>query len=229
MPAAYGASTVREILHDSGMHPDPLKARKNPPIPWTTFVYAHIESIVADDFFTKKVYTLYGVFDAYVLVFIHLGSRKVYCSSFTYHPSSEWVMQQARNASMWMEDIGVEPRFLIRDRDRKYPDAFDAFRKSEGVRCIKIPPRAPRANAFCESFVGTLKKESLNYFICFSREHLDYIVRVWVAHYLTERPHRGVGRDNTVLDENFTPTTEGSIRCKHQLGGLIKSYYRDAA
>ena len=130
---------------------------------------------------------------------------------------------------MWMEDIGVDSRFLIRDRDRKYPDIFDVFWKSEGVRCIKIPPRAPRANAFCEAFVGTIKKEALNYFICFGRDQLDYIVKTWVAHYLAERPHRGVGRDNTVLDENFIPTSEGTVRCKRELGGLLNSYYREAA
>lgn len=69
----------------------------------------------------------------------------------------------------------------------------------------------------------------MNYFICFSREQLDYIVKTWIAHYLTERPHRGVGRNNTVLGENFIPKIEGTIRYKQQLGRLIKSYYRDAA
>jgi putative transposase len=224
-----GATTVREILHDSGMHPDPLKARKNPPIPWTTFVHAHMESIVAADFFTKKVYTLRGVFTAYVLVFMHLGTRKVYCSPSTYHPDSKWVMQQARNATMWMEDEGIDPRFLIRDRDRKYPASFQGFWKEAGVRSIKIPIRAPKANAFCENFVGTLKKESLNHFICFSRSQLDYIVRTWVAHYLTQRPHRGIGRDDTVLDEHFVPMLKGEVRCRTKLGGIIREYYRKAA
>ena len=164
-----------------------------------------------------------------VLVFFRLGSRKVYCSPSTYHPNSKRVMQQARNASMWVEDEGIDPRFLIRDRDRKYPDEFDAFWKEARVRPIKIPPRAPMANAFRESYIGTTKRKALNRFICFSRGQLDYILRVWLKHYHEQRPHRGVSRENTVLDVDFVPQTEGLIRCKSELGGILKSYYRDAA
>jgi putative transposase len=137
-------------------------------------------------------------------------------------------MQQARNASMWMDEEGIEPRFLIRDRDRKYPDAFDEFWKPD-VRCIRIPPRAPKANAYVETFIASTKREVLNHFVCFSRDQLDHIIRIWIRHYSEERPHRGVGRDNTILNVNFTPQTEGRIRCKSELGGILKSYYREAA
>ena len=224
-----GATTIRDILKEEGHFPEPQKAAKNPPIPWTTFVHAHMDSIVSCDFFTKPIFTLSGIRDAYVLVFVHLGSRKVYSSSCTYHPNSKWVMQQARNATMWMEDEGIDPRFLIRDRDRKYPDEFNEFWKEAEVKPIKTPPRAPMANAFCECYIGTTKREVLNHFICFSRGQLDYILRVWLKHYHEQRPHRGVGRDNTVLDENFTPNSEGRVHCKTELGGILKSYYREAA
>ena len=126
-----------------------------------------------------------------------------------------------------MEDEGIEPRFLIRDRDRKYPDEFDRFWKP-GVRCIRIPIKAPKANAFVESYIGKTKQEALNHFICFSRGQLDYILRVWLKHYHEQRYHRGVGRDNTVLDVDFVPQTEGRIRCKTGLGGILNSYYREA-
>ena len=132
-------------------------------------------------------------------------------------------------ATMWMEDEGIDPRFLIRDRDRKYPDEFNEFWKEAEVKPIKTPPRAPMANAFCECYIGTTKREVLNHFICFSRGQLDYILRVWLKHYHEQRPHRGVGRDNTVLDENFTPNSEGRVHCKTELGGILKSYYREAA
>ena len=224
-----GATTIRQILTDSGLSPWPQKARKKPPIEWMTFIHANIDSIVACDFFTKKIYTLRGVFHAYVLVFIHLGSRKVYCSSPTYHPNGDWVMQQARNAAMWMEDEGFEPRFILRDRDRKYPNSFSSFWYAHGARSLRTPVRAPKANAFVESFIGTLKHECLNYFMCFSQEQLDYIVRTWVRHYNAERPHRGVGMNNEVLDKTFRPQSSGRVRCRQQLGGIIKSYYRDAA
>ena len=224
-----GTSTVRKILKDSGIHPAPDKAFKKPAVPWTTFVHAHMDSMVATDFFTKRVYTLRGVLTAHVLIFIHLGSRKVYCSPATYHPDGDWVMQQARNASMWMEDMGVEPRFLIHDRDRKFPDEFRRFWKEESVRCIRIPIRAPKANAFAETWIESHKRECLNYFICFDLDQLDYITKTWVHYYNTERPHRGIGMNNEVLDKTFLPQAHGAVRCKQQLGGIIKVYHREAA
>jgi putative transposase len=223
-----GTTTIRDILKEEGHFPDPQKAIKNPPIPWTTFIRANMESIVACDFFTKRIFTLRGVREAYVLTFIHLGSRKVFCSPSTYHPDSKWIMQQARNASMWMEEEGIEPRFLIRDRDRKYPDTFDEFWEPH-VRCIRIPPQAPKANAFAETFIASTRREVLNHFVCFSRDQLDHILRIWLRHYHEDRPHRGVGRDNTILNVNFTPQTEGRIRYRSELGGILKSYYREAA
>lgn len=137
-------------------------------------------------------------------------------------------MQQMRNASMWLDDIGVKPRFLIHDRDRKYPDEFKAFWKTEDVRCIRIPIKAPKANAYSETWIESYKRECMNHFICFGLDHLDHITMTWVTYYNTLRPHRGVGMNNEVLDETFRPQLHGTVRCK-QLGGIIKSYYREAA
>ena len=96
-------------------------------------------------------------------------------------------------------------------------------------RLLTGVPKAPKANAFCESYIGSTKREVLNHFICFSRGQLNYINRVWMKYYHGHRPHRGVGRDNTVLDVDFVPQTEGRVRCKAELGGILKSYYREAA
>ena len=222
-------TTVRKILKDSDIHPLPDKAFKKPAVPWTIFVHAHMDSMVGTDFFTKRIYTLRGVLTAYMLVFIHLGTRKVYCTASTFNPDEEWVMQQARNANMWLDDIGVTPRFLIHDRDSKLTKKFREFWKSGGTRCIRIPIKAPRANAFSESWIESFKRECLNLFMCFSLDQLDYIKTTWVTYYNTLRPHRGVGMTNDVLDETFKPQIHGNVRCKQQLGGIIKSYYRNAA
>ena len=72
---------------------------------------------------TKSVWTPTGRHLAYILLFIHLGSRKVFVSSSTYHPDAEWIQQQARNVTMWAEDEGLDLRFLIRDRDTKFTEA----------------------------------------------------------------------------------------------------------
>jgi len=222
-------STIRILLRESGLPPPPHRGINPSPIAWNTFIRANLESVVATDFFAKKIHTLRDTFTAYCLVFIHLGSRRVWFSPATYHPNGEWVMQQNRNASMWLKDEGMEAKFLLSDRDTKYPEAMKYFWKSEGVRCLKSPPRAPKANAFVESFIGTLKRECLNHFICFSREQLDYINRTWLNHYNTERPHRGIDIGNEVLDRSFSSKLKGRIRCKRKLGGIVTSYYREAA
>ena len=224
-----GANTVKRILNEAGIYSSPDKGRSKPEIPWNTFIQAHMETVIACDFFTKDVYTIMGKKTAYVLIFIHLGSRRVHCSSATYTPDSVWVTQQARNVMMWSDDLGVKPRFLIRDADTKFSGKFLEVWKSEGVRVIQIPHRAPRVNAFAESFIGTIKKECLNFFLCFSLSQLDYICSSWLRHYHGARPHQGKSIGNNVLDVNFKPVRDGPIKCREDLGGLIKSYYREAA
>jgi putative transposase len=224
-----GANSVRRILDEAGIHPSPEKRKKKPALPWSTFVRAHMESMVACDFFTKTVFTARGPLTAYVLIFIHLGSRRVFCSAPTYAPDSAWVTQQARNTLMWCAEQEITPDFLIRDADTKFSASFDAVWASEAARVIQIPHRAPNANAFAESFIGTIKRECLDFFVCFSRSQLDYILRTWVRHYNVERPHRGRGIGNNVLQVDFRPARDGPIRCRRQLGGIITSYKREAA
>ena len=134
-------SSVKQVMAAHDLHPSPSKSGPTPPIPWTTFVHAHMDSMVSCDFFTKPIYTLFGRYEAFVLVFLHLGSRKVYCSRPIKHPDSEWVMKQAHNASIWLAEEGVTPRFLIRDGDRKFPDSFKDFWKADDVRVIRIPQK----------------------------------------------------------------------------------------
>lgn len=185
--------------------------------------------MVACDFFTKTMFTARGPLTAFVLIFIHLGSRRVFCSAPTYAPDSAWVAQQARNTLMWCAEHGIGLGLLIRDADTKFSARSDAVWESEGIRVIQIPLRAPNANAFAESFIGTIKRECLDFFVCFSRSQFDYILRTWVRHYNFERPHRGREIGNNVLQVDFRPARDGSIRCRHQLGGIIKSYTREAA
>uniref|UniRef100_UPI0032200713 integrase core domain-containing protein n=1 Tax=Paracoccus sp. TaxID=267 RepID=UPI0032200713 len=111
----------------------------------------------------------------------------------------------------------------------KFSASFDTVWASEAARVIQIPHRAPNANAFAESLIGTIKRECLDFFVCFSRSQLDYILRTWVRHYNVERPHRGRDIGNNVLQVDFRPARDGPIRCRRQLGGIITSYTRDAA
>ena len=222
-------SSVKRVMQNSGIEPTPKKSGSAPPSDWTQFVHAHMETLIACDFFTKPVYTLLGRFDAYVLIWIHLGTRKVYCSPATRNPDNAWVVQQARNASMWLAGEGERAEMLIHDADTKFSAEFKRVWEGEGVECKQTIYRAPKQNSFAENFIGTIKREWLNHFLCFSLDQLDYINRTWLNHYHTARPHRGFDIGNRVLDDQFKPQREGPVLCREKLGGLIKEYYREAA
>jgi len=224
-----GLTTIRDIMKRNGLNPVPDKALKNPDSTWSRFIRSHIETLVAIDFFTKPVLTWRGRIDAYVLVFIHLGSRRVFMSPATFNPNEKWVLQQARNASMWLDDIGVNASHLIRDRDAKFTTRFDGFWGCSGAKIVKTPPRTPQANGYAESYISTIKAQCLDHFICLSLDHLNHINREWLAHYNFTRPHQGKEIGNTVLNVDFTPTREGKIKREQKLGGIISHYYREAA
>ena len=227
---AICATSVKRILLDEGIHPTPEKRQHHqPPMPWGQFIAAHMDSLVATDFFTKSVYTFRGRFDAYVLVWLHIKTRKVFCSPATFNPDEKWVMQQARNAAMWMQDEEIKGHWILMDHDTKFTRKFRRLWNDMGAEAKRIPVGCPQANAFVETFVGKCKHECLNYFAVFSLRQLDYILFEWRRHYLTQRPHRGRGIGNRVLDPNFRPQRHGIVCCRQRLGGLIKSYYRVAA
>ena len=144
------------------------------------------------------------------------------------------MMQQARNVQMWMGDENIEPRFLLRDHDTKFAPAFDALFKDAGIRIVKTPVQAPNANAFAESWIGSLKRECLDHFVCFSRKHLDHILREYVRFHNKYRPHQGLGNRTVAaaLGNDPPPPDQPEsdpIRCQRFLGGLLRHYYRAAA
>lgn len=127
-------------------------------------------------------------------------------------PNSRRVTQQARNTLTWCADQGGDAGLLIRDADSKFTASFDTVWVFEEAKVIQIPHRAPDANSFAESFIATIKRECLDFFVCINLSQRDYILRLWVRHYNTERPHRGGGIGNTVLQVDFRPARAGPIR-----------------
>ena len=224
------------------LNPSPDKGKNYQTSTWQNFLKLHMNTIVACDFFSKEIYTLTGKHTAFCLAFIHLGSRKVWCSYPTYHPNAQWVKQQARNVMMWLEDNNIKMEHLIRDGDGKFQGGFDPIIGSGGTEIIKTPVRAPNANAYMECWIGSLKKECLNHFMCVGRKHFSHIVDHYVDFYNDHRPHQG--KDNQLLkfenykiDQPSEPPAAtddpnaplGKIKYKNSLGGLLKHYYRDAA
>jgi putative transposase len=230
-------SSVRRILKDEGLTPSPTRRGRAEETVWRKFIRLHVNRLVACDFFTKSVITPLGVRLAYCLAFIHVGTRKVFLSPPTYHPHEQWIQQQGRNLLMWLEEQQLEARFLIHDRDSKFSTAFRQLFRNAGVRCLRTPMLAPDANAFSEAWIGALKRENLDYFLCFSLCHLDHIAQQFVGFHNRFRPHQGLG-NLTLPAAAAGPPQElvsdaapeiGRIRCQSFLGGLLRHYYRDAA
>jgi transposase InsO family protein len=155
------ATTVRTILLRGGLDPAPRRTGQS----WTEFLRSQAAGNLATDFFTVETIRLKTL---YVLFFIELRTRRVHLAGVTTHPDSAWVTQQARNLAIGERLSGV--RFLVRDRDTKFSRPFDAVLSAEGVRIIRTPIRAPRANAFAERFVRTVRRECLDVLI-YGRRH----------------------------------------------------------
>ena len=116
-------------------------------------------SILACDFFTVETV---GLKTLYVLFFIELNSRRVHVSGCTATPDAAWITQQARNLVLQRPELDGGRRFLVRDRDRKFPRAFDEVFRSAASKVIRTPVKAPRANAYAERWVRTVRTECLD-------------------------------------------------------------------
>jgi putative transposase len=213
-------STVRRILLANRLGPAPRRSGPS----WRQFLRQQAASVLACDFFTVETISLRRV---YVLFFIELGSRHVHLAGSTTNPTGAWVTQQARNLSF--TGLFERVRFLIHDRDSKFAAAFDEVFRSEGIKVIETPIRAPQANAYAERFVRTVRAECLDWLLIIGRRHLETVLRIYTAHYNRERPHRGLALlspDSTNADP---PPSDGAIKRRDRLGGLIHEYHRAAA
>jgi putative transposase len=162
-----GATTIRAILRAAGVGPSP---RRDGPS-WSEFLRAQAHGMLACDFFTVETVWLRTL---YVLFWIELGPRRVQLAGVTANPDCAWVTQQARNLSV-EERLG-NVRYLIHDRDAKFCGPFDAIVATEGVRVIEKPVRAPRANAFAERWVRSVRAECLDHLLIFGRKHLEHVL-----------------------------------------------------
>ena len=163
----------------------------------------------------------------YVLFFIEHASRRVWLAGCTTNPDGGWVTQQAHNLSL----IGLleRTRFLIRDRDSKYSGPFDQVFRSEQIRIVKTPVRSPKANAIAERFVRTIRAECLDWLLILNRRHLEHVLRVYLDHDNTQRPHRALSLQPPDPTERPPRPTSSKIHHRDRLGGLLHEYYRAAA
>ena len=130
----------------------------------------------------------------YVLVFMHIGTRRILGVGVSANPNGTWVTQQARNVVMDLDHAG-EPcmGFLLRDRDAKYCRSFDDVFDAEGIEVVLTPYRTPQANAHVERLIGGLRREALDHVLILHRRHLSKVLGEYAAHHNSHRPHRGLG------------------------------------
>ena len=214
------ASTVWSILQQAGIDPAPRQSSET----WREFLRAQAGGIVACDFFTVDTVLFRRL---YVLVFIEIATRQVYLAGITANPTGEWATQQARNVIETFVESTKPIRFLIHDRDSKFTAAFDEVFRSEGVRTIRTPVRAPRANAFIERWIGTVRRECLDRILIVNRRHLERVLPVYIRHYNEHRPHRSLDQRPPI--EEPSPGSEAvvvldRVRRRDELGGLIHEY-----
>jgi putative transposase len=218
--------TVGNILKRHGISPAPEREKTTT---WHEFIRAHMDVLVATDFFTTEVWTWGGLVTYYVLFFIHLGSRKVYVAGVTAHPHERWMVQMARNVTMEEWGFVAPEQYLIHDRDGKYCPAFRHIIDDAGVKRVVLPPRSPNLNAYAERWVRSVKEECLSRLMLFGEASLRHALYEYVEHYHHERNHQGKGNVLPFPAPSHDRGREGPIRCHERLGGLLKYYAREAA
>jgi putative transposase len=166
-----------------------------------------------------------------VLFLMEIGTRRVHLLGVTTHPNGAWVAQQARNLMLDLGERAGRFRFLIRDRDTKYTDIFDEVFTSEGIEVLRSPSQAPRANAYAERWVRTVRRECLDQMLIYNPRHLLAVLAEFVEHYNEHRPHQS--RDQRPPEATDTAPAVvdlASVRVRRRkiLNGLISEYSQAA-
>jgi putative transposase len=219
--AQVSATSIRRIL--ATKHRPPPKRET-----WRQFMRAQASSIIACDLFTVESVRLKTL---HVLFFIDLQTRKVLIGGVTDGAANAaWCAQIARNLSEARESRTEQIKYLVHDRDKRFCAVFDEVFRAEGINILRTPWRAPRANAYAERFIRTVRTECLDRLFILNERHLSSVLGTYVEHYNTERPHLGCDLNPPDGENVVTPITSSDrVKRRDRLGGLIHEYHRTAA
>ena len=229
----WGAERIRGELLKLGIRVGKRTVQRHlravrPPLPegggqtWATFLRNHAREAWACDFL--QVVDL-GFRSLFAFFIVDLGSRRVVHVGVTRHPTDAWVAQQLREAT----PFGATPRFLIRDNDGKYGATFACVAAGSGITVVRTPVRAPRANAACERFLGSVRRECLDHVLVLGERHLRRVLREYVAYFNRARPHQGIGQAIPAAPRPVSPSGPATpLVSTPVLGGLHHDYRRAA-
>jgi putative transposase len=209
-------------VEGSRIDPAPERAAST----WADFLRSQADALLACDFL--ETVTLTGT-RMYVLAVIEHASRRIRILGATAHPTAAWVTQVAKNLAMDLEDTGCRARFLIRDRDGKFPALFDAILADAGIAVVLSGVRMLRMNSIMERWVQTCRHELLDRTLIWNQRHLLHALRAFEEFYNGHRPHQGIANARplfplpTPIDNPHT-MAHLNIRRRDRLGGILHEY-----
>ena len=220
------ASTVWQIPKDAGVDPAPDCTSTT----WADFLRSQAQVLLACDFF--EVSAVSGT-RLYVLAVIEHTSRRIRVLGATAHPTSAWVTQAAKNLVMDLDDAGSSARFLIRDRDGKFPALFDAVLADAGIQIVLSGVRIPRMNSIMERWIKSCRHELLDRTLIWNQQHLLHALREYEQFYNTHRPHQAIANARPLhpLPPPITDQAKISnldVRRRQLLGGILNEYHQAA-
>ena len=216
------ASTVWEILQQAGIDPAPERTSTT----WTDFLRSQAGALLACDFF--ETVTLGGA-RIYVLAVIEHASRRIRILGAIPHPTACWVAQAVKNLVMDLEDAGSRARFLIRDRDGKFPGLFGAVLNDAGIETVLSGVQMPRMNALMKRWVQPCRRELLDWTLIWNQRHLLHALREFEQFYNSHRPHQGIANARPLLAlpppiRGPTAASRLHVHRRDRLGGILHEY-----
>jgi putative transposase len=198
-----------------------IRRRKPPSQTWRTFLENHVQSMVSVDFFTVPTIRFQIL---YVFLVLAHDRRRILHFAVTAHPTAEWTAHQLREAFPW----DTAPRYLLRDRDRIFGQAFVEQVKAMGIKQVLSAPRSPWQRAYVERVIGTIRRECLDHVIVFNQASLSRHLQSFLDYYHHSRCHLALDKD-APEPRPVHPPARGQIVSIPQVGGLHHRYERRAA